>query len=132
MPKKANAQALGDYIFKLRESVNPNRKAFATKIGLDASTVLHIENGDTENPGLYSILAIADGLKTNPMQLIAVYLGESPNKYEQDNLKNKEVRKLLAEMIANAPEWLILEALMEKRGRSKMRELLEQVELEGK
>ena len=129
MSKKTYPQALGDYIYRLREGINPSRRNFALKIGMDPQTVANIEDGKTESPGLQSIVILAEALNVDEAELIAVYKGKSrPPEAQVLSSVHAFIRSLPPEVVAeDVDHQKIFERLVAAKGPDKMRELLQQV-----
>ena len=126
---------LGEFITSERAKYYKDRKDFAKKAGLDPSTVRSIENGDTNSPGLESILLIAKALKISHMKLIAIYEGKDPDniddsgitlQYQVTDFVSHLPKRILENAISQADPKLLAEALAQKHGDEKMAEFLEQ------
>ena len=122
---------LGDFIAREREKFYPSRRVFAKKIGLDPTTIENIENGDTKSPGLHVVLAIAKGLKTSPLRLIAIYEGQDPDKVDDGGVT---LQCLLMEFVRSLPSRILEEALKADamKGLNEKVLLAKMMELKGK
>jgi transcriptional regulator with XRE-family HTH domain len=102
---------LGNFIASQREKSYPSRRVFAAKIGLSPKTVEYIENGQTKNPGIEAILAIAKGLKLSPITLLAVYEGKDPDRIQDPTHTLQMLACDAVGMLNHLPKEVMLDAL---------------------
>jgi len=114
--KKSNDNnALGNYLRNLRTRRGLNLIDLAAKTGVSQSYISRIEAGDRSSPGIHIIYKLAEGLKTNPDNLIKIissdcdkkavdlieYINSSQKLYIKEKIMTEEEKKYLVSIIEN-------------------------------